>query len=218
MDGILNFFEENILPLITASIAIIAIFQTSLQIKISNKQFLFKKRVEKYTLANSLICLYEDNKSLLDYSDSKDNEPIIVDFQFENLTNIMYLKDITEIIYDVKNNNKKVKFLLKLEELRNLANEIKFLFKGKSGELLSQYIRNYHDLLLELYKYQVLLNLMKDNRISGNDNITYEELQKEFGESKYRNRLYNVISKLKNSYDELSKNEIIPKVEKEIEL
>ena len=45
-----------------------------------------------------------------------------------------------------------------------------------------------------------------------------EELQKEFGESKYRNRLYNVISKLKNSYDELSKNEIIPKVEKEIEL
>lgn len=218
MDSILNFFGENIFPLITASVAIIAILQTSLQIKISNKQFLFKNRVKKYTLINSLTWLYEDNKSLLDYSNSKDNEPIIVDFQFENLTNIGYLKDITEIIYDVKNNDKKIKFLLKLEELRNLANEIKFLFKGESGELLSQYIYNYQDLLLELYKYQVLLNSMKDNRIPGNENITYEELQKEFGESKHRNRLYNVISKLKNSYDELSKNEIIKEIEKDISL
>ena len=153
IQNMLQFIQDNIFSIITAIVAIIALWQTHKQIKLSNKQYLFESRVKKYTLANGLIQLYEDNKSLLDYSNKKEDEAIIVDFQFENLTNIGYLKDITGIIYDPKNNEEKTKFLLKLEELKQLANEIKFLFKRKQGILLNNFVYNYQIVLLELYKY-----------------------------------------------------------------
>lgn len=214
----IGFIENNIFSIVTAIIAIIAIWQTHLQIKISNKQHLFNKRVEKYTITNNLINLYVNNKMLLDYSDSKKNEAITVDFQFENLTNIGYLKDITDIIYDPKNNDKKTRFLLKLEDLDQLANEMKFLFKNKQILLLNDFIINYKNVLLELYKYQIIQDLMKNNSNIINMNKTYEELQKEYGELKHRFRLYKAIDSLKNSYDNIIAKDVLNKIEKEIKI
>lgn len=179
----IKFIGENIFSILTAIIAIVAIWQTHRQIKINNKQFLFENRVRKYTLASSLIQLYKENQSLLDYSKSKDDEAIIVDFEFINLTNMGYLKDITEIIFDTKNNEMKTKFLLKLEELKQLANEISFLFKRNQGMLLKNFIANYQNVLLELYKYQILQNLMKENQTPSIVPKTYPELKKEFDET-----------------------------------
>lgn len=211
-------FIEIILSIITVIVAIIAIFQTNNQIKISNKQFLFKNRLEKYILVNSLLGLFKDNKSLINYKNMKDNKPIIIDSYFVNLTNCEYLKDITDIIYDIKNNDKLNAFLLKLEKLRNAANEIEFLFKRKYGILLKNYIYSYQEILLELYKYQVFLNAISNEKIQRSEHISYEKFQKEFEESTFRNRLFNAISKLENCYNELNKNEIIKEIEKDIKL
>ena len=82
MEYILSFIKNNLFAIITALIAIIALFQTHKQIKISNKQFLFDKRLSKYLLANGLLELYNDNGTLLDYTDYLDDEPIIVDYKF----------------------------------------------------------------------------------------------------------------------------------------
>lgn len=218
IQNMLQFIQDNIFSIITAIIAIIALWQTHKQIKLSNKQYLFESRVKKYTLANGLIQLYEDNKSLLDYSNEKEDEAIIVDFQFENLTNIGYLKDITGIIYDPKNNEEKTKFLLKLEELKQLANEIKFLFKRKQGILLNNFVYNYQNVLLELYKYQILQNLMKENSVPSIEPKTFAELQKDYGEINHRTRLFEAIKQLKNSYEELLDKNAIAKIEKEIKL
>ena len=218
IQNMLQFIQDNIFSIITAIVAIIALWQTHKQIKLSNKQYLFESRVKKYTLANGLIQLYEDNKSLLDYSNKKEDEAIIVDFQFENLTNIGYLKDITGIIYDPKNNEEKTKFLLKLEELKQLANEIKFLFKRKQGILLNNFVYNYQIVLLELYKYQILQNLMKENSVPSIEPKTFAELQKDYGEINHRTRLFESIKQLKNSYEELLDKNAIAKIEKEIKL
>lgn len=80
MECILNFIENNLFAIITALIAIITLLQTHKQIKISNKQYLFDKRLSKYLLAKGLLELYKDNESLLDYTDDPDNEAIIVDY------------------------------------------------------------------------------------------------------------------------------------------
>ena len=113
---ILDFINKNIFAIVTALIAIIALFQTHTQIKISNKQFLFDKRLKKYLLIKGLLDLYRENEGILNYSNNSDEEAIIVDLQFISLTNNTYLKDITCIITEPKNNEFKNNFLIKMEE------------------------------------------------------------------------------------------------------
>ena len=218
IQDMLQFIQENIFSIITATIAVIALWQTHIQIKISNKQFLFKNRLEKYTIANMLIELFKENQSLLDYSNKKDNEAIIVDIQFASLTNVGYLKDITGIISDPKNNEIKTEFLLKLEEIKQLANEIKFLFKREQGLLLNIFIVDYKNVLMELYKYQIFQNSMRENRIPMLKPKTYVELQEEFDEKSHRMRLFSAINQLENSYRKIQDEDVIAKIEKEIKL
>lgn len=207
-----------VLSTVVAITAIFALFQTHRQIKLSNKQFLFNRRLDKYLLAKSLIELYKDNINLLDYKDNKDDEAIIVDFQFTNLTNIEYLKDITCIISDPKNNEYKTNFLIKIEELKKLSTEIKFIFPNKGSQYLSKFIFNYQNILMELYKYQVLLDDMINDNIPRKQKPSYKELQKGHGELTHRKRLYDAIDNLNNSYDELVENKTINKIENSIKL
>lgn len=207
-----------VLSTVVAITAIFALFQTHKQIKISNKQFLFNRRLDKYLLAKSLIELYKDNINLLDYKDNKDDEAIIVDFQFTNLTNIDYLKDIACIIVDPKNNEYKTNFLIKIEELKKLSTEIKFIFPNKGSQYLSKFIFNYQNILMELYKYQVLLDDMINDNIPRKQKPSYKELQKGHGELTHRKRLYDAIDNLNNSYDELVENKTINKIENSIKL
>ena len=207
-----------ILSTIVALTAIFALFQTHRQIKLSNKQFLFNRRLDKYLLAKSLIELYKDNINLLDYKDNKDDEAIIVDFQFINLTNIEYLKDIACIISDPKNNEYKTNFLIKIEELKKLSTEIKFIFPNKGSQYLSKFVFNYQNVLMELYKYQVLLDNMINDNIPRKHKPSYKELQKGHGELTHRKRLYDAIDNLNNSYEELVKFKAINKIEDSIKL
>ena len=214
--------QESILNIVLSAIvaltAIFALFQTHKQIKLSNKQFLFNRRLDKYLLAKSLIELYKDNINLLDYKDNKDDEAIIVDFQFINLTNIEFLKDITCIIGDPKNNEYKTNFLIKIEELKKISTEIKFIFPNKESQCLSKFVFNYQNVLMELYKYQVLLDDMINDDIPRKQKPSYKELQKVYGELTHRKRLYGAIDNLNNSYDELIENKTINKIENSIKL
>ena len=179
---------------------------------------MFNRRLDKYLLAKSLIELYKDNINLLDYKDNKDDEAIIVDFQFTNLTNIDYLKDIACIIVDPKNNEYKTNFLIKIEEIKKLSTEIKFIFPSKGANHLSRFVYNYQNVLMELYKYQILLDNMMNDKIPRKQKPSYKELQKEYGELAHRRRLYDAIDNLNNSYEELVKVKAINKIEDSIKL
>ena len=216
--NILVFLENNLFAIITAVIAIIALFQTHVQIKISNKQFLFDKRLDKYLLVKGLLELYKDNEKLLDYNNYPDDEAIIVDFQLINLTNNNYLKDVTCITSESKNNDFKNAFLVKIEELKGLSTEIRFLFPNKNGQLLEYFIMKYQNILMELYKYQIILDLMMDDAIPRKNKPTYIELQKEYGELEHRYRLYDAINDLNKSYYEVLDKKAINKIEKSIKL
>lgn len=218
MTNILKFIEKNLFATITAFIAIIALFQTHKQIGVNNKQFLFDKRLNKYLIARGLLELYKDNEKLLDFSKKRDNEPIIVDIHFINLTNNKYLKDVASIINDPKNNEFKNNFLVKIEELKQLSKEVRFLFQNKSGLSLGDFIMKYQNVLMELYNYQIILDLMKNDEIPRKNKPTYNELQKDYGELKHRYKLYRAIDDLKKSYDEVVNKKIINKIEKSITL
>ena len=216
--SIVDFLKENIFSIITAIVAIIAIFQTSQQLKISNKQFLFNKRIENYLIFYGIYELYMDNIKLLDYSEEKSDEAIIVDIQFSQLTNNYYLKDITKIINNPKNNDYKTEFLIKLEDMKRVATEISLLFKNKYGLVLHDFIVCYQNVLLEMYKYQILSDTMVNNDIPTIKKKTYVELQKQYGELKHRDKLYKSLDKLKNNYNKIIDEKIIDKVKKKMRL
>lgn len=218
MKNILQYIYDNLLPIITIIATLIALWQTHKQIKISNKQFLFDKRLSKYLLVKGLLELYKNNESLLDYTKEPDDEAIMVDYQFMNLTNNNYLKDVTCIIKEPKNNEFKNNFLVKIEELKQLSIEVRFLFQNSSSLLLSKFIMKYQNVLMELYKYQIVLDLMRNDEIPRKNKPTYNELQKEYGELEYRQRLYDAIDDLKKSYHEVVSKKVINKIEKSIKL
>lgn len=65
INNIINFIGDNIFSVITAITAIAAIWQTHKQLKISNRQHLFDKRMEKFLICTGLLSLYSENKMLI---------------------------------------------------------------------------------------------------------------------------------------------------------
>ena len=216
--NIIEILKEDIFSIITAIVAIIAIFQTSKQLKMSNKQFLFNKRIENYLIFYGIYELYMDNIQLLDYSDENSDEAIIADVQFSPLPNNSYLKDITKIINNPKNNDYKTEFLIKLEDMKRVATEISFLFQNKYGLALHDFIVCYQNVLLEMYKYQILSDMMCNNNEQSFNKKTYKELQKQYGELKHRDKLYKSLDKLKNNYNKIIDEKVVEKIKKEMRL
>lgn len=218
IQNILTFINNNLFAIVTAIIAVVALFQTHKQMKISNKQFLFDKRLEKYIILKGMLTLYKDNVSLLDYTKEKDDEPICVDTNFIFLTNNSYLKDITKIITSPFEEDYRQDFLLMLEEIKKQSFEIRFLFKGKIGKYMQEFLYQYQDVLMNLYKYQIITEKMRNYKVPTKEPKDYKTLQKELGEKKYREKLFQSIKKIKDSYNNLEKNKIIRKAEKKIQL
>lgn len=200
--------------LITAVIAIIALFQTNQQIKLSNKQYLFGKRVECYLIAKGLIQLYENNYSLL--VDSTNEYIYEIEITFKQLTNNTYLEEITNIIDRCLEQPYQKEFLIKIDALENVSSQIKLIFENKYAILLGDYVLCYQKLLLKMYQYQIFLNNL--NKQANNPGITQEDANNKIKESTIWPKLQRAIENLQNAYDILKKENVQKKIEKQIKL
>lgn len=199
---------------ITAVVAIVALMQTKQQIRLSNKQHLFDKRVENYLIAKGLIQLYEINKNSLIV---KNDMPMFeVDFIFEQMTNNKYLEKITRVITNPLEEPHHKEFLISMENIRAVSAEIDFIFSGKVATFLGEYVLHYQELLLKMYQYQILLNKMRES--AQDFNLTLEEAQEKVNEKKYQEELRKAAEILKQDYDILKKENVEKKVEKQIKL
>lgn len=152
----IKFIGENIFSIITATVAIIAIWQTHRQIKISNKHQLFDRRVDRFILIKGLISLFEDSKHLMNKEDY--NHFIDVTVLFHSLTNNTYLKDIGKIIDNVKQEDIRQSFLVKLEDFKKISIEVEFIFSKKNIRLIKEFVYKYQELLRTMYEEQIILD------------------------------------------------------------
>lgn len=217
----LNFLNEikkiiinNLFSILTLTIAGIALLQTHKQIKISNKQNLFNKRVDNFLIIDGLIKLYEENKGLMD---KKENNGFLeVTILFMGLTNNTYLKDIGTIINEVENEEIRQKFLIKLEEMKKLSLEHQLLFKGNNIKYIEEFVMEYQNLLRTLYKYQALLE--KIQKANKKEPKTFEELQKLYREDIDRQEIFDSYAKIGSLYNKIKNKNVIKDVKSQIKL
>ena len=214
INNTINFIGDNIFSVITAITAIVAIWQTHKQLKISNKQHLFDKRIEKFLTCTGLLSLYSENKMLI--KEENKDVPIEVTTVFLGLTNNLYLKDIGNIIGDTHNEKLRIDFLIKLEELYKVASEIEMIFPRSESKILKAFILEYRNLLQKLYSYRcVLEKIEKENDKKPQE---FVKLQKIFGEEKYREELYYAYKNIEIIYKEIEEKDLVEKLKKQIKL
>ncbi len=200
----MNIDWNFILSVITVIVAIFALIQTRKQIKLSNKQHLFDKRVENYLIAMGLIQLYRSNYLNFNYEEDKPIFSIDLDFKF--FTNNNYLEQISFAIDNPLKEPGHKELLIKLENLKDVATKIKFLFSGKESVLLGDFVLRYQELLFAMYQYQILLDHM--NR----------ESQQSVGEKQYRVKTQEAFDNLKQADIMLRKENVEKQIKKQIKL
>lgn len=155
-----------LLPIVSLIIAMVAIFQTKKQIVLSNKQLLFDRRLEKYIIIKDLLLLFANNRERI--VDKKDLARCL-DFQFSLLTNVSYLSDMIFAIKEPLNSDKQNVFLTKCEMLEKYAVEISLLWDNDIGQIFSEFVKTYKELLNKLYQQQTRIDGLKKHNEEQND-------------------------------------------------
>lgn len=215
----MEFLKESsfLFSIITAVTAVIALLQTSEQIKVSNKQNLFEKRMDVLIKVTGLLKLYEENREIILNDDNKDDSVVLmVDFDFQNLTNNSYLEDITICVYKTLEHPYQKQLLTRLEEIREISTKIMYLFLDKQAKALSEFTYNYQNTLFSIYQYQILSNHIKEYSIEFKTDA--QEMAKKLNESKQREQLLASYKELEESYKIIIDKNIIENIRKNIKL
>lgn len=201
--------------ILTALIAVLALGLSVHQIRLSNKQHLFDRRLKVYMLANGLVSLCKENYMWL--SAKKENTPQFAnDYVFIWLTNNTYMEGQADAVEHPLEEPFHKEFLRKREELRNTAMEIELIFKGEAALAYSNFLRIYEATLAVMYQYQIVIDRMRKE----NDKhpMTIEESEKMFPEKKHRDNLYNALTKLRKAYDTVAQEHIEKQMKKQLRL
>lgn len=118
----------NLPEYISAIVAIIALFISCYQARLSNKPSLFNRRLNIWITVDKLMSVYAKNAKNLEHND----EPqLAIDRLFVWLTNTTYLQSISASINHVLDADPQLKLHLKLDEMKSLAMERDFASKER---------------------------------------------------------------------------------------
>lgn len=203
----------NLPEYISAIVAIIALFISCYQARLSNKQSLFNRRLNIWITVDKLMIVYVKNAKDLEH----DDEPQMAIGQlFEWLTYTTYLQSISASINKVLDADLQLKLHLKLDEMRSLAMEARFCFKGKSGEAIAEFIEAYQSLLFSMYQYQILFNMMSEK--AKEYQWTLEQASEKLHEPDRREDLFEKEDTLTASYKMLCQQNKRGAIQRQIKL
>ncbi|MDN0069414.1 MULTISPECIES: hypothetical protein [Collinsella] len=186
---------------VVTSIAAVAALGISVsQIWASNKQQLLDRRLRLWIKAHGLMELCAHSRFRLEKKE--DGPELTNDYLFLLMTNNSLLCDIGPVIEHISDQDWKKRFLLKLDELKEMAFEAELVFRGSSAKALGAFFTDYASLLMSIYQYQIMLNCLKEDCRSFLHSL--EEAATTVGEKEQRAVLHEAEDKLLNSYDELS--------------
>lgn len=203
----------NLPEYISAIVAIIALLISCYQARLSNKQSLFNRRLSIWITVDKLMSVYAKNAKNLEHND----EPqLAIDRLFVWLTNTTYLQSISASINHVLDADSQLNLHLKLDEMKSLAMEVRFCFKGKNGDAIAEFIEAYQSLLFSMYQYQILLNKMSQS--AKEYQWTLVQASKKLHEPDKRKDLFEKDSALAASYITLCQQNKRGAIQRQIQL
>lgn len=204
-----------VVSVVSILIALLALFQSKKQLALSNKQKLFDRRLTKYLEFKTILRLYRDNRWYLD------NEDIFFHMSnsiFTWLTNCSNLEDMAPAFYKPLQSDEQKILLTKCEQLKESAVEISMIFGAETGEIASEFVVLYSDLLKGMYQQRVYI-------------VSFEKEQKKFGQAlsvkEYESKcktmaeslgLFETHNKLEEKYKQITDKKIVKALENELQL
>lgn len=204
-----------IATVISVVIAVIALIQTSKQIELSNKQNLFKDRINNYLLVKALINLYINNREEIE-KEKEDNIYFNCEDLFYYMVNNSYLESMGNVMSNPLHNPEQKEFLKSLEELRNNAEKMRFLFKGEIALNTKSFILAYAQLLMSLYQYKIFIKRMEDYS-KRYPYVDINKAAKDMKEKDHRKKLFKSFKEITEAY-KLLENTKIEELENQIDL
>lgn len=202
------------LSVITVLAAVIALFQSHKQVKISNRQALLDRRINKFLLFKDLLANYSNSITLLEESILSQD----VEFPFIYLTNCSSLEMIANVMKNPLSHEEKNLFLTKCEELEKSATEVELIFKSSVSKYMAEFIIVYKKLLQAMHRQQIALNGLKDNNFDQKSCMSLDIFQEKVHDWAEKNKLYETADTLKKLYQLINDREVEKKIRKEISL
>lgn len=201
--------------IITAGVALCALFISCQQMALSNKQCLFERRLKVYMLVQGMIDLCREYLDCILAERNNGPEPS-VDSMFANLTNNSYLESLANAVEHPLQSPFHQDFLRRREELRKMAMECELIFKGKETLAYSEFVRSYEKTLAVMYKYKIVIDKMEDT--NNKHHMTEGALINIRGEKPVRHKLYDTLEELKTAYEAAVQKNVQRKIRKQITL
>lgn len=201
------------LSIISAVIAIVALFQTQSQIKLSNKQHLFDRRLTDYLIAKDVI-----NSQIKDYiknGESFDATKILFDMMTPEF--FASVKTITDVLSSYSDKEIKNQFYTRLQELEKIGEEMVIIFGQKNIEPLKAFFKAYCDAARSVQSY-LEFQYLQEHSISFS--VPDDPLSKNPRAYVDKNRKDAVMwfDKLKTAYDALEKSKVMDEIPKYLKL
>lgn len=198
---------------VSAIAAIIAIALSIRQIRLSNRQHLFDRRLSIWLTTRGLMNLYDQNAGHL----KREDEPqLAIDLVFSWLTNNSYLCEIGPTIKHALEPEYQLAFHKKLDEIRSLAASASYSFKGNPARAIESFLTDYQSLLFSIYQYQILLNQIEKN--SDEFHWTLEEACSKLNEPERRKELSARMDAIATSFDRLSQIKMEKRIRRQLKL
>ena len=148
--SIVGIVADTILACVAIALSIKAIRQTNTQIELSNKHQLFDRRLEKYSIFESLVNCFskavlvcESESEMIEYSTE------ILEYLLDN----SYLEDSLWVIENSSDNNAAKLLRNKQRWLQTVSEETLIIFENDESKIMSSFINLYGLLTYNLYDY-----------------------------------------------------------------
>lgn len=202
-----------IAAIVALGVSVLAVWQTSRELKVNNKQFLFEKRLGIYIKVKKCLNIFNAHQKRLDrVLNYEDKEPFfninfiyfvfsseIEDFQEPFYTDDIGIDDFVMLINRIKIDSKELKFLFNLDEdYKNLVNFLNFYIK----------------LLNTVYFYKIIKDRI--DIFEGTEKEKQEFAHTSFEREKL-DELKEAIRNCKAAYKKIDKEKIFESMERQID-